>query len=682
MRVVALISGGKDSCYNMMQCVSAGHQIVALANLRPPQKTADELDSYMYQTVGHQALDLYAEAMDLPLYRATLQGTSLETGIAYTPQEGDEVEDLYRLLKLVKEKESVDSVSVGAILSDYQRVRVENVCQRLGLQPLAFLWRRNQEELLDEMISCGVQAILIKVAAYGLDPDKHLGKTLSEVRPHLKKLSDQFGVHVCGEGGEYETLTLDCPLFKKRIIVDSSDVVMHSNDAFAPVAYLRFLKLHLEDKVLSPEPMLKSSCPCDNDRVTSTTARATDEYDANKEQHLSSALQGLPDVILSETKKCSLRSQNGFQWIGEITANGETLLEACQRGLESLKAQVQELGLQMKDAVLIHLYVRNMEDFATINKMYGILFPDAPPSRVCVQCCLPQDGLFWMDGLFWQPTAFPYKEESIFERITMHVQSISHWAPANIGPYSQAVRIGPWLFCAGQIALKPCTMQLVHGGITTEAEVSLQHVTSVLEAVCPGTSISHVLGTHCYVTQLSHIPTAVTAWKRSLAHKGRLSSLSVAVVPQLPRGALVEWHVVAAPGNLAERRVISLSEEGSGVHAEVCGVVCDDGFCAAMTLSLCTLRPGVLCQDWGNISNLMMKALNRTKDSLPTDTSLIPLCCRAFCRINEVTLQSIRTGLLEVMRGVWGEEAPVLVLVPIMDLPNSEILHLSFLFSS
>ncbi|XP_075469193.1 diphthine--ammonia ligase-like [Ascaphus truei] len=104
MRVVALISGGKDSCYNMMQCVSAGHEIVALANLRPPENAvgADELDSYMYQTVGHQALDLYAEAMGLPLYRATLQGTSLDTGRAYTPREGDEVEDLYRLLKLVK----------------------------------------------------------------------------------------------------------------------------------------------------------------------------------------------------------------------------------------------------------------------------------------------------------------------------------------------------------------------------------------------------------------------------------------------------------------------------------------------------------------------------------------------------------------------------------------------------
>ncbi|XP_048187771.1 diphthine--ammonia ligase [Perognathus longimembris pacificus] len=255
MRVAALISGGKDSCYNMMQCISAGHQIVALANLRPDENQVgtDELDSYMYQTVGHHTIDLYAEAMALPLYRRTIRGKSLDTGHLYSKCEGDEVEDLYELLKLIKEKEEVEGISVGAILSDYQRVRVENVCKRLNLQPLAYLWQRNQEELLHEMIESDIQAVIIKVAALGLDPDKHLGKTLNEMEPYLLELSKKYGVHVCGEGGEYETFTLDCPLFKKKIIVDSSEVVVHSADAFAPVAYLRFLEAHLEDKV-SPVP--------------------------------------------------------------------------------------------------------------------------------------------------------------------------------------------------------------------------------------------------------------------------------------------------------------------------------------------------------------------------------------------------------------------------------------------
>ena len=136
MRTVGLISGGKDSCFNMLQCIAAGHEIVALANLHPPKydnaecKTLelDEMDSYMYQTVGHDAISLYSEATGLPLYQEVIQGSSLQQGSDYTFNcNEDEVEDLYRLLARVKEAETVEAVSVGAILSNYQRVRVENV---------------------------------------------------------------------------------------------------------------------------------------------------------------------------------------------------------------------------------------------------------------------------------------------------------------------------------------------------------------------------------------------------------------------------------------------------------------------------------------------------------------------------------------------------------------------------
>ena len=71
-----LCSGGKDSCYNMMLCTRHGHKIVALANLLPAEEEIDELDSYMYQTVGHQLVAAYAECMGLPLLRRRLMGTA------------------------------------------------------------------------------------------------------------------------------------------------------------------------------------------------------------------------------------------------------------------------------------------------------------------------------------------------------------------------------------------------------------------------------------------------------------------------------------------------------------------------------------------------------------------------------------------------------------------------------
>ncbi|KAH9329871.1 hypothetical protein KI387_001979, partial [Taxus chinensis] len=215
MKVVGLVSGGKDSCYAMMRCIDYGHQIVALANLLPAEDSVDELDSYMYQTVGHQIIVTYAQCMGLPLFRRRIQGTPRYQELKYIGTQGDEVEDLLILLSEVKRQiPSIEGVSSGAIASDYQRLRVENVCSRLGLVSLAFLWKQEQGLLLQEMIEKGIEAILVKVAAIGLDPNKHLGSDLATMQPYLLHLKELYGINVCGEGGEYETLTLDCPLFK------------------------------------------------------------------------------------------------------------------------------------------------------------------------------------------------------------------------------------------------------------------------------------------------------------------------------------------------------------------------------------------------------------------------------------------------------------------------------------
>ena len=70
-------SGGKDSCYNMLLCQKHGHEIIALGNLLPAAAGVDELDSYMFQTVGHSVIPLYAECMGIPLYRRHIRGSSI-----------------------------------------------------------------------------------------------------------------------------------------------------------------------------------------------------------------------------------------------------------------------------------------------------------------------------------------------------------------------------------------------------------------------------------------------------------------------------------------------------------------------------------------------------------------------------------------------------------------------------
>lgn len=95
---------------------------------------ADELDSYMYQTVGHQTITRYAEAMQLPLFRRHIRGTPRLQSKVYEVTPDDEVEDLFDLLVDIQGSVKFDAIAAGAILSEYQTFRVLNICKRLDLQ--------------------------------------------------------------------------------------------------------------------------------------------------------------------------------------------------------------------------------------------------------------------------------------------------------------------------------------------------------------------------------------------------------------------------------------------------------------------------------------------------------------------------------------------------------------------
>ncbi|KAJ7991161.1 hypothetical protein DPEC_G00294380 [Dallia pectoralis] len=706
MNVVALISGGKDSCYNMMQCVAAGHSIVALANLRPAN--TDELDSYMYQTVGHQAIDLYAEAMDLPLYRRTIQGSSLKVGRDYSQTEGDEVEDLYHLLKMVMEKEAVEAVSVGAILSDYQRTRVENVCARLSLQPLAYLWRRNQTTLLAEMISCGVHALLIKVAAVGLDPEKHLGKPLADMEAYLTQLSQKYGVHVCGEGGEYETLTVDCPLFKKRLVIDAMEAVIHSDDAFAPVGYLHFSKMHTEHKAMGTVALPLGGCPCQSaiDEMTEEAEYADQAEDIQDEftskgdlschkrrEFLKPECDRLPvpsDVLPS----WSARSLGGFQWISGIKPL------SLDQGIDSqtaaaftlLQGELKRRGWWMERIVLVHLYVRNMQDFGTVNKVYTTHFGINPPARVCVQVPLPVGQLLQIDCLLhdWPSEPQEAPEETTFHhREALHVQSLSHWAPANIGPYSQAFRVDETVFCAGQIALVPCTMQLVRGGARIQARLSFSHVEKVLEAVVGSLTLSHVLQAHCYVTRSQDIAVVRAVWddKLKVAREKEESLgdpelqcglLTVIVVPVLPRGAAVELHVTATHDDPRNRTSSQMTTEVAGGTVDCRAVLSSDSHCATVSLALAVPHPVPAVSGLDQeIFGAMGVTLQSVRQKWDEGGRLSPLCARVFYKCDNLLARQLVTGLEDCLRTTLGQSSPSVTFVPVLDLPDYAVLHLS-----
>ncbi|KAI8034757.1 uncharacterized protein LOC128264077 [Drosophila gunungcola] len=720
MRVVAMVSGGKDSCYNMMQCVAEGHEVVALANLHP--KDRDELDSFMYQTVGHMGIEILASAMGLPLYRRETKGKSTQTGKQYVPTDDDEVEDLYSLLETCKHELQVDAVAVGAILSDYQRVRVENVCSRLNLISLAYLWRRDQTELLQEMIDCQVHAIIIKVAALGLVPDRHLGKSLREMQPHLLKMRDKYGLNVCGEGGEYETFTLDCPLFRQRIVIEDIQTIISSADPICPVGYINFTKLTLQPKeaaggaasgggiggiggggdvvfvkrsldyisdlnestysdlsdpdfsetelelieketrlreslsqselisrsnsfgrhlaatASSPIPIVTKSASVDEptaaaavapvlgglgggpptcstsacaSMLLTTTANdggslASSQLSGQGGGHglgsstaavcgsLSLAISSLglsgntcchpgsgagigaplaitqpPSPLKYEREFRPLANEaraainaKGWMWLAGIQGSGPDGIEqGMQQALDTLRDLCQAKGYDLQDLCYVTLYVRSIGEYPALNRIYHRAFDfHNPPTRVCVECPLPDGCHVVMEAIAYrQPVAgsISSAEERDREgeetaaallngrRNTMHVQGISHWAPANIGPYSQSTRIGDITYISGQIALVPGSMTIIEGGIRPQCKLTLRHISRIAKAMNAHGQLRDVVHGICFVTHPAFIGEARRQWERRTTN----AIMDYIVLPALPREALVEWQVWAHTHN-------------------------------------------------------------------------------------------------------------------------------------
>lgn len=203
MKLAALISGGKDSIFAINKAFEEGHEVTHLINIVPARD-----DSYMYHSINLHMVELISAACEIPLIRQQSSGIKEL-----------ELDDLTLALKKV----NVDGVSVGAIESQYQASRVQKICDSLGLKVYSPLWHRDPEELLNEMAKV-MDIRIVKVAAEGLDRS-WLGRAINvNSIENLKALNRRYMVHMAGEGGEYETLVLDAPFYKKRIEIVKSEV--------------------------------------------------------------------------------------------------------------------------------------------------------------------------------------------------------------------------------------------------------------------------------------------------------------------------------------------------------------------------------------------------------------------------------------------------------------------------
>ncbi|KAK5097495.1 hypothetical protein LTS08_006908 [Lithohypha guttulata] len=431
----------------------------------------------------------------------------------------DETEDMFYLLRdVLTQHPEANAVSAGAILSTYQRTRVESVATRLGLIPLAYLWHYpflppppdrddSLTSLLDDMDSSGYDARIIKIASGGIS-EKLLFANVAEPGTRQRLISGLsrfcagFGEEatlrgaVLGEGGEYETIALDGPsnLWKMRIELDSTKSC--SAEGGTHYAVLERARVVAKERTSIPYVPMPACFDRRFDAIVEILNTRSD-HAGDQKRPAEAAATSLSDSAQQKTNysletSCLATQVSNLVCVTEKTA--ATQLEAIVESLAKiLNTHSSQPTMSVLNVVSVTLLLRSIDDFASVNQVYSkSIWPARlanPPARVTVAAPLPE-GVLVSLSLMLDPSQ---DRDTSKGRKGLHVQSRSYWAPANIGPYSQAISVPTdrelsasavsngqvyveIVHMAGQIPLQPASLSFLPESFSSQAVLALQHL--------------------------------------------------------------------------------------------------------------------------------------------------------------------------------------------------------------
>ena len=207
MKLGILFSGGKDS-YLAMHLASEDHEISCLLTINSSNQ-----DSWMFHTPAITWTKLQAESLGIPQIIQETEGI-----------QDDELDDLITLIKKAKKEYSIEGIVTGALASTYQSTRIQKICNKLNLWCFNPIWQLSQEKLLGKLQNYNISSIITGIAAEPFD-ESWLGKeidysTINELLSYSKK----YRINPAGEGGEFESLVIDAPMFSKKLEVLSSKI--------------------------------------------------------------------------------------------------------------------------------------------------------------------------------------------------------------------------------------------------------------------------------------------------------------------------------------------------------------------------------------------------------------------------------------------------------------------------
>ncbi|MAG50381.1 ATP-binding protein [archaeon] len=228
LKLGVLFSSGKDSTYAMYIQNRLNYEITCLISIESKNK-----DSFMFHTPAIKLAKHQAEVLSIPMVIQKTKG-----------KKEKELTDLKKAIIEAKEY-GIQGIVTGALYSNYQRIRIEKICDELNLKVYSPLWHTSQEKHMKNLIKENFEVIITAVAAEGLDKS-WLGRKINQkIIDELVRLNKKLGINVAGEGGEFETFVLDCPMFKKKLKIVSSKVIEDSENC----AKLVINKIKLENKL-------------------------------------------------------------------------------------------------------------------------------------------------------------------------------------------------------------------------------------------------------------------------------------------------------------------------------------------------------------------------------------------------------------------------------------------------
>jgi ABC transporter with metal-binding/Fe-S-binding domain ATP-binding protein len=226
--MLSLFSGGKDSLFATYLAMREGHKVVCLLSLE-----SERDDSYMFHVPNISLTSFQAKAIGIPLVRKSVKG-----------EKEKEVKELQDIIGEFVKNNEIDGIITGAIESNYQRERIQKIADYYGISHYAPLWKTDTSEYMLSLIKNGFKAVIVSVSALGLD-ESFLGRVIDEeVLEKLKLLNKKYGVHIAGEGGEYETFVTDAPIFKKKLKIEKSRKIIENLNGVLVIE-----SISLEDKL-------------------------------------------------------------------------------------------------------------------------------------------------------------------------------------------------------------------------------------------------------------------------------------------------------------------------------------------------------------------------------------------------------------------------------------------------